>query len=243
VDNVTDIIVFDTETTGLDPATGAEICEVGLVSLKLLDGQWAWGRGAWTYVETNAPFEPEARAAHHIHPYDCRPGMPDCVPRSTLISSMKALEAPGTMLYAAHNAPFDLKFLPELSLAAIDTCQVARHLWPAAPRYANQVLRYYLNAEPPYGYLDGLAPHRALYDAACTAAILIKALDLHPPGELLRLSTTPVLLTTCKFGKYEGKPWAEIPGDYLLWMVRSFDKYQTDADLRFTVDHYLTKGI
>ncbi len=235
---VTSIVVLDTETTDLDPDQGAEICEIGFVSLKLIDDEWIIGPGAWTLIETNAPFAPTARAAHHIAPEECQPGMPDCKPRDVVVSSMKEIEKPGQMLYAAHNAPFDMKFLPELSLPAIDTYQCAKHVWPDAPKYGNQVLRYYLGVEPPQDLLAGLAPHRALYDAACTAVILAKMLERHSPEELLRLSTTPILLKTCNFGKHEGKPWSEVPRDYLSWMIRANDMYQNNMDMRYTVDYY-----
>ena len=159
-DNVSKIVVLDTETTDLDPDQGAEICEIGLVDLNRINNIWNYGTGTWTFVETDAPFAPAARANHHIAPAQCRPGMPDCVSRNLMIQQLKAFEKPGQM-YAAHNASFDMKFLPELSLPVIDTYQMARHLWPLAPKYSNQVLRYYLNAEPPAGLLKGLSPHRA----------------------------------------------------------------------------------
>jgi exodeoxyribonuclease X len=243
-DNVSTIVVLDTETTDMDPSTGAEICEIGFVSLeRLSNGKWDFGPGTWTFIETDAPFAPAARAAHHIDPAQCRPGQPRCIPRAALISSMKEMEKPGMMLYCAHNAPFDMKFLPELSLGVIDTYQCAKHLFPESPKFGNQVLRYYLDAEPPPDLLVGLGPHRSLYDAACTGAILVKMLALQPPAELVRLSTTPILLKTCNFGKHEGKPWSAVPIDYLHWMVRANDMYQNDVDMRYTVDHYLNRKV
>jgi exodeoxyribonuclease X len=163
------------------------------------------------------------------------------VPRGIAIGQLKAAEQPGTMLYAAHNAKFDMKFLPELSLAFIDTYQCARHLYPESPKMGNQVLRYHLNAEPPKEMLAGMAPHRALYDAACTGAILLRMLATgRTPANLLQLSQTPVLLATCNFGKHKGQPWAEVPLDYLRWVARENDIYRNDSDVRHTVDHYLS---
>lgn len=239
---ISTIVVLDTETTDLDPTNGAEICEIGWVVLDLEATGWVYGDSFSTLVETAAPFAPAARANHHIDPRECQPGM-NCLTRDSIIHDMLAAEVPGEMLYAAHNAPFDMKFLPELELPAIDTYQVARHLWPDAPKFSNQVLRYWLKAEPPYEFLHGIAPHRALYDAACTAALMLKALETHSPEELLRLSTTPILLKTCNFGKHANKPWAEVPTDYLMWMVRANDMYQKDAELRYTVDYYLSREI
>jgi exodeoxyribonuclease X len=240
-DNISKIVVLDTETTDLDPAAGAEVCEIGLVELRRTGDVWDFLTGSWSYVETNAPFSPVARGTHHINPASCLPGAPDCLPHALMIRTMKAMERPGQMLYAAHNAPFDMAFLPELSLAAIDTYQCAKHLWPDCPKFSNQTLRYYLGVEPPADLIAGLDPHRALYDAACTAAVLVRMLALADPTELLRLSTTPILQPICRFGKHEGKPWAEVPIGYLQWMVRANDQYQNDVDLRYTVDYYLNK--
>jgi exodeoxyribonuclease X len=234
------IVVLDTETTGLSPAEGAELCEIAWVSLNLEGGRWVFGPGASTFfVETFAEFDPAARAAHHINPAWCQPGAPNCAPKGIIIGSMKAMERPGQMLYAAHNAPYDAAFLPELSLAYIDTYQCARHLWPNAPKHTNQTLRYWLKAEPPAHLLKGQAAHRALYDAACTAAILVRMLDQKTPADLVRLSNTPMLLETVKFGKHDGQPWSTVPHSYLSWMVRASDMYTKDRDIKHTVDHYL----
>jgi exodeoxyribonuclease X len=247
MDNVNRIVVLDTETTGDDPANGAEMCELGLVNLRKVGDDtrpasgWVFGEYAWSFIETTAAMHPAARAAHHIHPDQVKPGAPYCVPRGIAIGQLKAAEQPGTMLYAAHNAKFDMKFLPELSLAFIDTYQCARHLYPESPKMGNQVLRYHLNAEPPKEMLAGMAPHRALYDAACTGAILLRMLATgRTPANLLQLSQTPVLLATCNFGKHKGQPWAEVPLDYLRWVARENDIYRNDSDVRHTVDHYLS---
>ena len=61
------------------------------------------------------------------------------------------------------------------------------------------------------------------------------------PAQLLQLTNTPVLLATCNFGKHKGQPWASVPRDYLQWMVRENDIYRNDRDMRYTVDHYLSR--
>lgn len=235
------IVVLDTETTDLDPDQGAEICEIGYVTLNRETVGWSYGTGVTMFVETDAPFSPVARAAHHIDPAQCYPGAPNCFPRNLIVESMKELERPGQMLYAAHNAPFDMKFLPELSLAVLDTYKIAKHIWSDAPKFGNQVLRYYLGAEPPKRLLEGLGAHRALYDAACTAAVLCKALEEHTPDELLHYTRTPILLKTVSFGKHKDKPWSAVPYDYLCWMQRANDMYQNDEEIRYTVDHYVNQ--
>jgi len=87
---------------------------------------------------------------------------------------------------AAHNASFDLGFLPALAhLPSVCTVQLARRWFPNAPNHKNQTLRAYLNIDEHLHrlccsypeVLEGLAAHRALADAMVTAAILIRCLE------------------------------------------------------------------
>lgn len=72
----------------------------------------------------------------------------------------------------AHNARFDLGFLPALAhLPSLCTVALARRCFPNAPNFKNQTLREYLGIE-----LQGDA-HRALADALVTANILVRCLE------------------------------------------------------------------
>jgi DNA polymerase III, epsilon subunit and related 3''-5'' exonucleases len=238
--NINTIVVVDTETTDLDPKAGAELMELGFITLRYSPEleEWNWGHGKWHFIETSAKINPLARAVHHIRPEQCEEGAPNCFPRKMVVGAMVQAERSG-MMYAAHNAPFDRAFLPELGAPWIDTLQCARHIYPDAPRHGNQVLRYWLEVEPPPSLLVDLEAHRALYDAACSAAILLQMLNGRTPEHLLELTNTPVLQKNCNFGKHRGQPWSEIPTDYMVWMRRSGDFYQSDPDLRYTIDHHL----
>ena len=87
--------------------------------------------------------------------------------------------------------------------------RVAKHLWPDAPGYGNQVLRYWL--ELPVD--SDCVPHRALGDAQVTAQLLLKELALVDGSveRLLELTETPVLLKTVSFGKHRGQLWKDVP--------------------------------
>lgn len=265
------IVVMDTETTGKDHEEGAALLEVAWVPVALADAAetpegWtvvADGAGSFL-IEHEGEIPATARTVHHISPDQVRPGAPNCLPRGVVLRDILAAEEPGHMMYAFHNAPFDTKFLPELGLPVIDTLQCARHIWPDAPGYSNQALRYWLGVEPHPDLtyerarivveagIDArnqvyhqemwarvpLAPHRALLDTACTAEILRVMLRTHSPEELLHLSTKPLLLVTCKFPKHRDVPWAEVPKDYLRWMMRE-GVGKDDRDLTYTVRHYL----
>jgi exodeoxyribonuclease X len=232
------IVVCDTETTGMDPAEGAALLEVAWVVLDRRAGVWQYGEAAAFYVEHEGAIPAEARAVHHISPEDVRPGADNALPRGNIVSSMLGAETP-ELCYAYHNAAFDTKFLPELKKPALCTYRASMHIYPTAPRHGNQVLRYWMNAEPPAHLLAGLAPHRALYDAAVTAAVLLRMLDSHSAEELVRLSGEPILLDTVRFGKHKGAKWSELPRDYLRWLRDKSDMCREDRDVDHTVRHYL----
>jgi exodeoxyribonuclease X len=113
---------------------------------------------------------------------------------------------------AAHNSKFDSAFLPMLSDRQwIDTLRCAKHVWPDAPDFKNQTLRYRLD-------LPRDRMHRALEDAMMTAHILARLLAGRTVDELLELSTAPFLLSKVNFGKHYGKSWSDVPTDYLQWI-------------------------
>jgi len=239
------VAVIDTETTGLEPDDGAAVLEVGVVLLNMEDtgdreGWFFTGQSFANYVEFDGIIPPEARAVHHIAPELVKVGSPGCLSREELVRRLLKFEKPD-MVYAAHNAQFDKKFLPELTLPWICTRQCSRHIWPDAPNHKNQTLRYWLEVEPPREMLVGLDPHRARYDAAVTGAILKRMLDEHSVDELIRLTNKPVLLKICNFKKHKGQPWSEVPRDYLNWMVRE-GVAKSDPDLQYTVDFYLGRA-
>ena len=148
------IVVVDTETNGLEPDPSADsggLLEIAWVPVALADA--AETSEGWTVVADAAqacllhhsqPLDPAARAIHHIRPEQVDPDSGNCLARDVVMHDLLCAEEPGDMMYAFHNAPFDMKFLPELGLPVIDTLQCAKHIWPDAPKHSNQVLRYWL---------------------------------------------------------------------------------------------------
>jgi exodeoxyribonuclease X len=212
------ILVIDTETTGDGPED--EVME--LAGVLLTPGETGWRETARQegYIKPlRAVCSPEARAVHHI---------PDsCLDLAPTMAELVAapVPRPSAPIWAAHNAEFDERLLLQsgggdlLPSRKICTWRCALHLWPDAPSHKNQVLRYWLNVHPDLP--PGLHPHRALYDALVTAAILQRMLEMRTVQELEILTTQPVLLTTCRFGKHRGQRWADLPSDYLRWILRS----------------------
>jgi exodeoxyribonuclease X len=205
------IRVIDFESTGLPP--DADVVEAAFVDIEL----WSLGDGRlpsilspWSsVVAATRPVTVEARAAHHLSDAEIASG----------ISWGKAkliLTFSGT--YCAHNADFEKAFFNPEDSRWIDTYKCALRLWPESPKHTNSVLRYFLEGCDP-GEL-GMPPHRALPDCHVTARILIKCLGLASIEQLVAWSEEPPLLPRVPMGKHFGKPWSEVPTDYLEWATR-----------------------
>jgi exodeoxyribonuclease X len=212
--------VLDTETTGDGPTD--QVCELAIVDVPGF-------RTFNTLVRPTVPMNVEARAVHHITDEE-------------LATAPPAEEIPYPFanweIVAAHNITFDARLMKQSNMPLperrICTWRCSMHLWPDAPSYKNQVLRYWLDLEVPgLGGLSsvfaGLYPHRALYDALVTGALVAKMLETHTVEELLLLTTEPVLLKTIRFGTHRGKLWEDVPDGYLRWILRQGQK-KDDAD-------------
>jgi len=126
-------IVLDTETTGLDPADGHRIVEIGCIELV---NHLPTGRHYRQYLNPERDMPEEAFRVHGLSEEFLR-GHP------TFAETVEAfLEFIGDARLVIHNAGFDLRFLnaelarvgrPVLDLGrAVDTVQIARGKFPGA---------------------------------------------------------------------------------------------------------------
>ena len=123
-------IVLDTETTGLDPAAGHRVVELGCIELL---NTVATGRSLQLYLN---PEMPMPTAAQEIH------GLTDAFLADKPLFAEKAeefLEFIGDAQLVIHNAQFDLNFLnselerlkrPKITNAYVDTVSIARRKFP-----------------------------------------------------------------------------------------------------------------
>jgi exodeoxyribonuclease X len=230
------LIVIDTETSDLDPNKGAAILELAWMVIEHDSERWRPVSAYETYIQYSGPINPHAQASHHIKA-DCLTPHRAMLRADAVQKLLNELE-PDTFT-VAHNSEFDAKFLPEVTNQWICTFKAAKKVWPGAPGYSNQVLRYWLNVNPDLSLAPSVkarAPHQALYDVATTTGILLKMLEQHSPAELYQLCTSPSRLRTIDFGKHKGTPFEQVPKDYLKWLR---DQPQLDADLKFTLDSIL----
>ena len=175
-------IVLDTETTGLDPADGHRVIEIGCVEL-------------FDHVPTGASFQrylnPERLVpveSQRVH------GITDDFladkPRFAEIAD-ELIEFLGDATLVIHNASFDIKFLnaeflrvrrPPLPLArAIDTIEIAKGKIPGA-RYSLDELCKRFGID-----LSSRTKHGALLDAELTARVYLELVG----GRQTRLTLAP----------------------------------------------------
>ncbi len=231
---VSRIRVVDLETTGSHPPAHG-VCEIGWQDVVLgADGIWAVDdeRGA-ILVDPGRAIPPMTMAVHHIVDADVAdaPSWPEVAPGVLRPEG-------GTIALAAHRASFEQRFCtPELSAGAawICTWKCALRLWPGAPSFSNQVLRYW---RMPAG-LDrdiGLPVHRAMPDAYVTAHHLRDMLAQASVAQLLAWSAEPGLLPRVTYGPARGRNWFELDETTLrgLLAVR-------DEDMRFSAQTELRR--
>lgn len=159
-------IVFDTETTGLDPAKGDRLVEIGCVEIV---NRFLTGRVFHRYVNPERPMSPEAFAVH---------GLSDAFLSDKPIFKdvhEEFLAFIGEDTLVAHNALFDMNFLnyelkrlgkgPIASTRVIDTLTIARRRHPGQQNSLDALCaRYGVDA-------SRRTKHGALLDAEILAEV------------------------------------------------------------------------
>lgn len=224
------ICCYDSETTGLDPRID-RICEVALIDVSFEaatdDKPMVFERGSmWsTLVDPEMPISIEAMGCHDISD-EMVAGKPKF---PTLLERLKAGPPDA---YCAHNSRFDQSFFSPAGIPWLDTYRLALWLWPEAPSFKLNALRYWLKLKlnPPAELTQ--RAHSAAWDAYLCAAVLRKCcLEGATWEDMLAVSNEPAVLPRLTFGKWAMKPIAEIDASYLEWMLKQQDM---DADAKHT---------
>ncbi len=157
--------VVDVETTGFDPRVD-RVVEMACVTVENGRVVETWS----TLVDPEMPIPAYATRVHGITDRDVARA-----PNFAYAQWHLAERCWGATI-AAHNATFDLGFLPRLRVhPVVCTLALARRAFPEAPNFKNQTLRAYLGIE--IAREGGLVAHRALDDALVTAAVLVKCFE------------------------------------------------------------------
>ncbi len=219
--------VIDVETTGLDPNVD-KIVEIGMVTIHPEGGRAYWEQ----LFNPRIPIPAIASGIHHLTNRDVE----DASLLEEEVETIRILTAESILV--AHQADFDRSFLPMLhDCPWICSKRLAMNLWPDAPDYKNQTLRYWLNLEIP----NARVPHRALPDAVVTAEVFVREMmeylvagNPNDVDALIEFCRRPVTVKIMPFGKHFGKEISEIPIDYIDWALRNVK--DLDSDLKFTLE-------
>jgi DNA polymerase III epsilon subunit family exonuclease len=211
--------VLDVETTGLDPRDD-RVVEVAC--LRVVCGR-VIGRFA-SLVDPQRPIPARASAVHGIVDDDVA-GAPTLAQLAPRIGAMTR-----DAVVVAHNAAFDVGFLPFVAERPIlCTLKLARRLVDA-PNYRNDTLRRVLSLRPD---APATRAHRAEADADVTAALLLELLRRYRRGPheptlsaLLAMLARPVALERFAFGAFRDRSLRDVPTDYLRWILTvDFDNW------------------
>jgi len=170
-------IVLDTETTGLDPADGHRIVEIGGVELF---NHLPTGQTFHHYLNPERPMPPEAFAVHGLDDAFLRDKPLFVAVASTFLTFI------GTAPLVIHNAAFDMKFLnaelrraghPALPASrATDTLQIARQKHPGSPNSLDALCRRFGVDN------SGRQKHGALLDSELLAEVYLELVGGRQPG-------------------------------------------------------------
>lgn len=164
-------IVLDTETTGMDPADGHRIIEIGCVELF---NHLPTGKVWHHYINPEREVDAGAVAVHGIKTEFLK----DKPTFGELVGDFLDFIEGATLVI--HNAEFDVKFLnaelktfgfPSLKLTeVVDTLLMARKKYPGSPANLDALCRRF-NID-----LSGRELHGALLDAQLLAAVYLELL-------------------------------------------------------------------
>lgn len=169
-------IVLDTETTGLEPAEGHRIVEIGALELV---NHMPTGNTFHKYINPERDVPEEAFAVHGLNT--------DFLNKHPVFSVVapEFLEFVGQTPLIIHNAAFDMKFLnaelgrlklPELPRdRAIDTLAMARQKFPGSPASLDALCRRFA--------IDNAARtlHGALLDSEILAEVYLELIGGRQP--------------------------------------------------------------
>lgn len=184
-------IILDTETTGLDPATGDRIVEIGAVELL---NHLPTGRTFHVYINPERDMPKEAEAVHGLSLafLKDKPVFADI--------AQEFLEFIGDALLVIHNASFDMAFLnAELSFLGLpsllpervlDTLHLARQRHPGSANSLDALCRR-------YGIDNSRrTKHGALLDSELLAEVYLELIGGRQTALILEASMTRRTTTT-----------------------------------------------
>ena len=187
-------VVFDTETTGLNPSQGDEIIQLG--AIRIVNGQLLYHEVIDQLVDPKRFVPPESVAIHGIQPalLKGQPTIDKVLPHFYKFAENSVL--------VAHNAAFDMRFL-ELQEAktglvfnnpVLDTMLLSSVIHPNQDTHSLEGLAERLN-------VTIVGRHTALGDAIVTGEVLLKLIPLLEAHEIYTLADALAASAQSPFAK------------------------------------------
>lgn len=146
---------------------------------------------------------------------------------------------PAPDILIAHAAAFERLWLAQEFPGVPWLCswKAALRIWPNAPRHSSQVLRYWLGLNVETG--PNMPAHRALADCSVTVELVRRLMEHATLKQMAEWEKEPAALPSLPFGKHRGLHWADVPLDYLGWVLtRDFG-----PDILFCVKKELNRRV
>ena len=223
-------VCLDCETTGLE-LNQDQIIEIALVRFNFNETLDAFE----TLIDPQMAIPEVSIAIHHIndHMVKGKPKIQEILP--------KVFEFIGSSIIVGHGITNDIAFICAAAKQHNIPCKLASHPFLDTLRLAR------LYGESPINSLEKLrqhfniaeeGAHRAMNDVIVNIEVF-KYLSRHykTTEQIVNRLKSPIQLKTMPLGKHKGRPFGEIPVEYLRWAVNQ----NFDQDLLFSLKTELKK--
>ncbi len=223
-------ICLDCELTGLDYKND-RIIEVACVTFDLDQSYETFE----TLIDPEVEIPASSTEIHHI--------TMEMVKGQPLIQTVlpKILSLVGDKIIMGHGIDLDIKFIMESCYRAgipttiqhnrtIDTLRMAR-LYGESPVNSLESLRKHFN-------IGAEIAHRAMSDVTVNIDVFKMLMKYYRSvDDLFKALSRPILLKEMPLGKHKGRPFKDIPLQYLLWAANK----EFDQDLTFSLRSEIKK--
>ena len=221
-------IILDTETHTLN----GQPIEIAYAPVEIVDHKISLDKSRLfdQLYSCDEPISFAAMAVHHILQSDLE-GQPH----------YSSFELPSETTYIiGHNIDYDIRALEKCgidssNIKAICTLALARRVWPEAEAHNISALIYMITKGSERAREMIRKAHRADMDIILTANILmhiVHHLKINSLEALFEASEDARIPRTINFGKHRGTAIAQLPADYVQWLLRQED-----------LDPYLRKAL